>query len=123
MSATDTQEARELDVVRHALGLDRYGQRAPYRNRFVTGPGSQDFETCSELARRGLMIDHGPHVLCGGSHCFSVTPLGQAWAEARREAEPKLTRSQRRYRAFLDADTGLTFGEWLGISRRREIRS
>ncbi len=32
---------------------------------------------------------------------------------------PKLTQSQRRYQQYLEADTSLTFAEWLGIKKDR----
>jgi hypothetical protein len=33
----------------------------------------------------------------------------------------KLTRSQKRYREFIDADYGYSFAEWLGISPKRKV--
>jgi hypothetical protein len=37
--------------------------------------------------------------------------------------EPKLTRSQQRYRAFLDADSGETFIDWLRSISRSQRRA
>jgi len=47
-----------LLLMRHALGLDDEGVPGPhgeFRNHFVTGMKGDDFGTCEELVRRGLM--------------------------------------------------------------------
>jgi hypothetical protein len=46
----------------------------------------------------------------------SVTEDGKRAMLAASPNPPKLTRSQRRYREFLDADSGLSFLEWLKYS-------
>jgi hypothetical protein len=112
-------EGRDLEILQHSLGLDEYGHGRPYRNHFVTGPGSKDFEACCSLTGRGLMEDHGMSPLYGGDHCFTVTDAGRGYVREHSPKPPKLTRSQRRYLAFLDADSGLTFAEWLGIGAER----
>lgn len=61
-------------ILRHALGLDR-GETA-YRNRFVTGPGSADYDACQEMVDQGLMWRIEGNELTGGDPCFRVTASG-----------------------------------------------
>ncbi len=84
-----------------------------YRNHFVTGIGSDDWQDCCYLSEKGLMKDHGVHNLAGGDHCFSVTEFGIAEMRKASPQPPKLTRSQIRYRDFLNADSGMKFIDWL----------
>ena len=107
----------KLHILQHSLGLDQYGEGRQYRNHFVTGPGSDDFDDCRELVADGLMTERAGSELSGGSPVFFVTRKGidfVAQYSPKRPPEPKLTRSQKRYREFLRADCGLTFKEWLG---------
>lgn len=106
-----------LHILQHSLGLDEYGRGRGYRNHFVTGPGSDDYDACRALVERGLMVEHPPTEISGGGSCFTVTRQGERAVREESPAPPKLTRSQRRYLRFLDADSGLTFGEWLKIAR------
>ena len=109
-----TTDAEHLHILQHSLGLDQYGRGKAYRNHFVTGPGSDDFDTCVALAEAGLMKGYGERgALTGGDHLFGVTDAGRRFVREHSPRPPKLTRSQRRYREFLDADCGLTFGEYL----------
>ena len=119
---------RQLEILQHALGLDEYGRVkyyrddvkyygfAPTRNHFCAG--GSDETICRELVAMGYMWnwvrEYLPYYNC------SVTDEGKE--AVRRESpapppEPKLTRSQKRYRDFLDADSGLSFREWLGYRR------
>ena len=34
---------------------------------------------------------------------------------------PKMTASKKRYMEYIDSDSGLTFGEWLGIKPKKQI--
>ena len=43
----------------------------------------------------------------------SVTEAGIEAVRHESPTPPKLTRSQRRYREFLDADSGMSFMEWV----------
>ena len=105
--------AKGLGILQHALGLDEYGRGRVDRNRFVTGPGSEDFDQCVDLVAAGMMLDLGPWIIAGRSHVFAVTEAGRGHAREHSPKPPKLTRSQRRYRDFLCEDGDLTFGEWL----------
>lgn len=102
-----TQE--QLHVLQHSLGVDEYGQGAMYRNHFCAG--GTDVPICESLVALGFMETftrtYLPYYNC------SVTKAGRAAMLAESPQPPKLTRSQKRYRAFLKADTGGKFGEWL----------
>lgn len=79
----------ELHILQHSLGVGDYGDKPSYRNHFVTGKGSSDHLICQAL----------------------VSPM--------RPPEPKMTRSQKNYRAYLDADCGFSFSEWMRFSKAR----
>lgn len=105
-----------LGILQHSLGLDKYGRGRDYRNHFVTGPGTRDFDPCLALVEAGLMGDRGVHDLYGGDHCFTVTDAGRAAIREQSPAPPKLTPGQQRYRRFLSADCGYSFIEWLMLT-------
>lgn len=103
----------QLQILQHALGVDRYGQGAMYRNYFCAGEGDETI--CSELVRLGYMKQftriYLPYFNC------TVTAEGKAAMLRESPVAPKLTRAQKRYRAFLSADTGQSFGEWMRKSK------
>ena len=105
----------DLHILQHALGLDDYGQGHAYRNRFVTTPSTVDWPLCMAHVEAGRMERRGPHELFGGeeSYCFVVTDAGRQYVKEHSPEPPRLSRSQRRYRAYLAADCGMPFGEWL----------
>lgn len=109
MSAADT--ARDLHVLRHSLGINQAGRS--YRNHFCAGPGHHDYDTCSALVDRGFMQRHAARTISGGDEIFTVTAAGRQFVADNAPPPPKLTRGQRRYRAWLEADCGLEFGDWL----------
>lgn len=109
-----------VDILRHSLGLSRYGEGVAYRNHYVAGPECDKFNECRELVALGLMRDRGQQELFGGMHCFQVTSTGVQAARSADPQPPRLSRSQRRYLEFLSADSGLKFGEWL--KRKHEIQ-
>lgn len=100
----------ELHILRHSLGLT-YGDTM-YRNHFVTGEGSIDYPFCEALVAKGLMRKGRPSAITGDMDAYFVTEEGKAIAVA---SQPKLTRSQKRYRQWLDvADvTGQSFAQYL----------
>jgi hypothetical protein len=107
-----------LHILQHSLGVNQYGQGNQYRNHFVTSKGSKDYDGCMELVARGLMTRRAGNALSGGDDVFFVTPAGIDYVALNSPAPPpekKLTRSQRRYRDWVRADSGLDFSEWLGI--------
>lgn len=105
-----------VQILEHAMGMGQSGAGVS-RNYFCTGPGGRDYEICRALVAEGFMVEGPGSALTGGS------PLFQCKREAAREyvranqppmvTAPKLTRSQQRYRNFLRADCGMTFGEYL----------
>ncbi|MEJ8837553.1 hypothetical protein [Ramlibacter sp. AN1133] len=121
--ATPGPDARKLEILQHTLGLDEYGRRRIDRNHFVTGPGGIDHPHCMALVRAGLMTRAPGNPLTGGSDLFQATKDGRAYAAEHSPSPPRLTRSQRRYQEFLDADSGLSFREWLqaDASTRRSL--
>lgn len=82
-----------------SLHILQHGQGNTYRNRFVTTPRTDDWPLC--------MV----HVEAGRQYVKEQSP-----------APPRLTRSQRRYRAYLAADSGLSFGEWLRTRATQSCR-
>lgn len=101
----------QLHVLQHSLGVDQYGQGRQYRNHFCAG--GKDVEICRELVALGYMVERPASDLTGGSPLFFVSDAGKVAMSAESPAPPVLTRSQKRYREFLRADTGRKFIEWL----------
>lgn len=102
--------AKGLHILRHSIGLNDKGHGKEYRNHYCTGKDCDSYKDCCALADLGLMQTGG---IDGTNIFFHVTEAGKA--EARKNVEPvkKLTRSQKRYQAFLHAESGLTFIEFL----------
>lgn len=101
---------RQLEILQHALGVDQYGRGPMYRNHFCAG--ESDEPDCRELVALGLMKEHARTSWLPYFNC-SVTEEGQRVVREESPKPPKLTRSQRRYQRFLDADTGHSFGDYL----------
>lgn len=105
-----TLTAEQLHVLQHSLGLDKYGQGTMYRNHFCAG--GVDIPICESLVAIGYMRRHLTNDVFPYYNC-SVTDAGIEAVRSESPPPPRLTRSQQRYRAFLKADTGYSFGEWL----------
>ena len=118
---------RELEIIQHALGCDQYGKNSHpqyrpgpehypyYRNHFCAG--ARDEDDCKALVELGLMVQHETTTWLPYFNC-SVTPAGIKAMRDESPAPPKLSRSQKRYRAWLDADCGMTFFEWMKYEMR-----
>lgn len=104
---------RQLEILQHTLGLDKYGAGASNRNYFCAGP--DDEATCRELIALGYMQQHDTTEWLPYFNC-SATKAGKEAVRRESPAPPKLTRGQKNYRRFLDADTGMSFGEWMKLS-------
>ena len=66
---------KQRDIMKHALGA---GRGAPgWRNHFVTGPGSDDYDDCEALVATGLMTKRSGGPLSGGDPVYRVTDAGQ----------------------------------------------
>jgi hypothetical protein len=118
LRASRNDRSAWLHILQHAIGRDQYGHprsasNPEFRNHFCTGPGSKDYDACMALVGDGLMTRRAGSAISGGDDIFYVTDAGRAYVREHSPKPPKLTRSQRRYQAFLDADFGDTFGEWL----------
>ena len=107
----------KLKVLQHSLGVDEYGNGPQYRNHYCAGHGHHSFDVCRELVADGFMREHPASDLSGGDAVFTVTRAGREWMSANSPTPPKLTRSQRRYQAWLDEDGCVPFGEWLRYGR------
>ena len=109
-----TLSRREIEILQHSLGLDRYGRGSMYRNHYVAG--GEDAAICRRLVAVGMMLEGRATPLTGGDPLFFVSMEGKHVAVAQAEIlppAPKLSRSQRRYRQWVHADCGLSFREWL----------
>ena len=110
--------ARQLEIIQHALGVDKFG-RIPKgfddytRNHFCAG--ERDRPDCEALVMWGFAETFERAYL--PYYNIRITELGQAAMRQESPAPPKLTRSQERYQRFLDADSGMKFGEWLKYER------
>ena len=122
---------RQLEILQHALGLNKYGKCGSHedprqcrdshsdlpghRNRFCAG--ADDEVTCRQLVALGFMVQHPRTEWLPYYNC-SVTEAGRKAVRDESPAAPRLTRSQKNYRAFLSADTGMSFLEWLKRPKR-----
>lgn len=106
-----------LHVLQHALGRNQYGKnphgRPDYRDHFCAGADCDSFDVCRAAVAQGLMTEHPPSDISGGDFVFVVTPAGKAYVAKHSPPEPKRTRSQERYRRFLESDGVMSFGEWI----------
>jgi hypothetical protein len=103
----------QIQIIQHALGRDQYGRRTQphdFRNHYVGGE-----EECRPLVALGYMTEHKASEITGGDPLFTVTDAGRIAMEKESPVRPKLTRSQLRYREFLDAADAFdcTFREFL----------
>ena len=110
---------RQLEILQHALGVDKYGQTpkgyVPYTRNYFSA-GARDAEICAGLVALGYMTHHQTSDIYSGFNC-SVTETGKKAMHAESPKPPKLSRSKLRYRAWLDADCGMTFKEWITYKR------
>ena len=104
---------QQADVLLHTLGLSEPGSSST-RNLFVTGKGDPHLADLETLVAAGLMREtRRPGFLSEGDRVFMATDAGLARALSIQPKPPKLTRSQERYRRWLDLDSGLPFADFL----------
>lgn len=113
--------ADQLQIMQHSLGLDQHGQGTMYRNHFCAG--EDDEPACRELVAMGYMRVWHPNQSPLPYYNCTVTEEGKRAVREQSPKPPKLTRSQRRYRAFLEADCGHSFGEWLKWQKTRRAEA
>jgi hypothetical protein len=104
---------RQLEILQHALGTDKYGRR-PRNSRNFFCAGFEDEPDCRALVALGYMQEHRKTELYPYYNC-SVTGDGINAMLRESSAPPKLTESQKRYQRFLDWSdaTGGSFREFL----------
>ncbi|HEV7405198.1 MAG TPA: hypothetical protein VGO11_19800 [Chthoniobacteraceae bacterium] len=95
----------EADVLQHASRTGRY----------VTGEAR-----VLELARRGLLYDHGAQTLAGGDHYLTTAPTGRKALNEWSARQPVVTLKKPRrseafasWRAYEEASGRLGFAEFL----------
>jgi len=115
--------ARQLEILQHSLGVDQYGQTpkgfTPYTRNYFSA-GVRDEPICRELVALGYMTHHGTNDIYSSFNC-SVTEAGKKAMRDESPKPPKLSRSKLRYMAWLDADCGMTFKEWITYKPSPEI--
>lgn len=106
--------AGALHTLQHSLGVDQHGQGEQYRNHFVTDETSPDGQLCAALTAAGLMRKREPRPsIYSGMDLWHVTDAGKTFVAEHSPPPPKLSRAAQRYRRYMDADSSLSFGEWL----------
>jgi hypothetical protein len=67
---------KQIELARHALGLPHISRKS-YRNRFVAGPGHDDYEEWMAMVASGdAMRRDGKTVCFGGDDLFWLTKKG-----------------------------------------------
>jgi hypothetical protein len=120
--------ARQLEILQHALGVDMYGRNPRWANLAYGGfcrnffcAGGANEVTCRELVEMGYMQQHKTTEAYPYFNC-SVTDAGKKAMLEESPKPPKLTRGQQRYREWLnvaDCFPDWTFGDWL--KHRQEV--
>lgn len=67
----------ELKILKHTLAADKPVAGEFYRNRFVTGEGSDDFDICNDLVDKGVFSVRRNIEMFGGNDMFFATTLGK----------------------------------------------
>lgn len=75
-AAAKSLTANERELMEHALGLNYH--RTSFRNHFVTGPGSTDWDAWQSLVDRGFAVRREPSPISGGDYVFTVTDEGKS---------------------------------------------
>lgn len=112
--------ARQLEILQHALGADKYGRRERYNDRnYYIG----EDVVANELSALGLMKKYPGNAATGGDPCYRVTDAGIKAMRDNSPNPPKLTRSQKRfarYRNWADAYNG-TFRQFLDYEKHQTL--
>lgn len=109
---------RQLEIIQHALGVDKYGRGKHYQNHFCAG--GDDEAICRGLVADGLMEtftrSYLPYYNC------RVTDAGVKAMEENSPNPPKLTRSQKRYREWLEVGDAFpgSFADWLKYRSKQQ---
>jgi hypothetical protein len=115
---------RQIEILQHSLGVDQYGRTpkgyTPYTRNFFCA-GAKDEPDCRELVALGYMEHRCPTSAFPYYNC-AVTAEGIKAMHKESPNAPKLTRSQLRYRRFLDADCGMSFRDWIRYEQNSRFR-
>lgn len=105
-----------LHLLHHTLGL-RPDRRESFRNHFLAGPGHHDQADLEALEVAGLMKRAKTPAFCDdGDVTFVCTDSGKDYAiHNLPPLPPEPKRSN--YSDYIDADSGHSFAEWLGITK------
>lgn len=104
---------RQIQILRHSLGLSDPYAKNEYRNYYVAGEGHHGWDDLLALEAAGLMRRTRNSIPPVGDVTFTVTDAGKRLARAH---APKISRGKRMYRKFLDVSDcapDLTFREFL----------
>ncbi len=93
---------QEIDVLLHTASTGRYVTGDPF---------------VIDIARRGLLIDHGPQSLAGGMHYLTLSGEGREAVRAWNACQPKPKRKRVRpefaaWRRYCEAFADVPFGEF-----------
>lgn len=103
----------DYKILHHALGISAE-QRKPYRNHYVTGDGCSNMQQIQRLCAAGLMVKAiCPGFLSNSDQLFLVTEEGRNEAMRTLPNQPTLTRSQKRYRRYLQYGSDESFIDWM----------
>ncbi|MEC5321202.1 hypothetical protein VSX61_20055 [Brenneria populi subsp. brevivirga] len=100
--------ARQIELMQHALGISAT-KREPYRNYFLAGVGHSDNADLEALVTEGMMTKRPSPAFVGGGTLYHCTSVGEIAAISALPEPPKSTR----YSEYLDADSCMSFSEWL----------
>lgn len=100
--------SNQLHILRHSLGFKDDGSGREYRNYYAADPGDEDLNAL--VASGDMKVGHS---IPGGLIYYRVTNQGRARVLKTLPTPIEMTRSERRYRRYIDSDCGLTFSEWL----------
>lgn len=79
-------EKRQLDILRHALGISASNPTG-YRNHFVSGPGCDHFADCEALESQGMMVRRHVPFFDERDVSFFVTDKGRKAASGGEEGK------------------------------------
>ena len=116
---SESLNRKQLDILRHALGIDVHGVRRSSRSHFVTDDNGADGVVCNELVAMGCMTRREGSEMSGGDPVFIATRKGLEMAMEAGDLDPppklpaRKQRAKRRYDEYLRGDWRMSFGQWL----------
>lgn len=74
---------QQLHIINHSLGITGRTKNTNFRNYFVAGEGSSDFESCEDLVKKELMTKQKDSI--SPDFVYHVTEEGIAFTKVYRE--------------------------------------